>query len=329
MRHVQWIASIGSALALWGCTAEVSTTDEAGALSVALRQTDASGDVYRLRAAVLDLSGPREDTFEPAETDELLQTELPPGEYALRLVDGWQMERERGGQREAVAATLRSENPLPFTIRTDELTNLSLRFAVDGEDMVDVGFGQLTVQLEVEETAVASVPCTPRLVINEVDYNQDGPDAAEFIELYNAGACDQPTAGLNLVLRNGFASPAAAYAEVALDAAGPAIPAGGLVVVGAPTVLAALPAGVLRVDLGGIAIQNGDPDAIEVEQAGQILDSMSYGGLVPGFTEGSSAPVDRGAGSLQRCPSGADTDDNSVDFRAEATITPGAANGCS
>ena len=223
-----------------------------------------------------------------------------------------------------------SENPQPFAIVPDDLTSLSLRFALNGQGPVTGSTGQLAVALAVEPSLQPPAPavCTPRLVINEVDYDQPGSDTAEFIELYNAGACEISTVALVLVLRNGFSTPAPAYAQIALDAAGPVIPAGAYVVVGAPSVLSTLPVGVLGVALGGTAIQNGNPDGIHVEQAGQILDAMSYGGVVPGVTETASAPVDPGAGSLGRCPDGADTNDGSVDFLLSATMTPGAANIC-
>ena len=45
---------------------------------------------------------------------------------------------------------------------------------------------------------------TPTIVINEIDADQTGVDAAEFIELFDGGAGNTPLDGLTLVLYNGF-----------------------------------------------------------------------------------------------------------------------------
>jgi predicted extracellular nuclease len=78
-------------------------------------------------------------------------------------------------------------------------------------------------------------------------------------------------------------------------------------------------------------IQNGAPEAVALVDGTEILDTVSYEGAVPGYTEGSGgAPTDPGATGdddlgISRLPNGTDTDHNDIDFGL-ACITPGAAN---
>lgn len=168
---------------------------------------------------------------------------------------------------------------------------------------------------------------TPRLVINEVDYDQPSTDTAEYVEIFNAGDGDQSLANVVLEFWNGADN--TIYRTVALSSAGPTLPAGGYLVVRSSTV--AVPPTALSVVFAAAQdnIQNGAPDGLKLKDGAAVLDALSYEGTMSGLTEGTggagtdaaSAPM-----ALARTPNGADTNDNAVDFTVAATLTPGAAN---
>jgi hypothetical protein len=168
----------------------------------------------------------------------------------------------------------------------------------------------------------------PPMVINEVDYRQPAGNA-DFVELYNP--TDAPASLANARLEFIDGNVLETYLTVELGGVADALPAGGYLVVGRQAALANLPDGTLRLVLDediaeegfsgyGVRLVGGD---------GFALDGMSYDGFLFGVTE-SSQPLDGDAGadiSLGRCPNGADTDDNGVDFGTGAP-SPGAPNTC-
>ncbi|HMI90553.1 MAG TPA: lamin tail domain-containing protein [Polyangiales bacterium] len=352
MVPVTWLT-----VSLAACT--VQTPEPAaghGALALALRQTVASGSAYRLQGASLRIAGNASDlTVTPSDDDEVFRTELPAGDYTLELQPGWRLERERDQTDQAdsadsadsqwspVAATLASDNPQSFAIAAGAITSLALRFAVQDETDVELATGTLAVQLQVAgaggdasgtaagamagTTGTSQPACGAGLVINEIDYDQEGSDSSELIELYNAGPCALATAELALVLRNGGAAGAPAYATIALDPVGAEIASGAYLVVAAAAVIAELPAGTLALGPTSFSLQNG-PDAVELRAGGTILDAVAYGGVVAGSGEGAPSPADRGPGALGRCPNGADSADNAADLSLLETPTPGSANAC-
>jgi endonuclease I len=168
---------------------------------------------------------------------------------------------------------------------------------------------------------------TPRLVINEIDYDQPGTDTAEYVEIFNAGDGDQSLANAVLEFWNGADN--TIYRTVALSAAGPTLPAGGYLVVRSSAV--SVPPSALSVLFTGAQdnIQNGAPDGLKLKDGALVLDSMSYEGVMPGVTEGAAgAGTDSPSGtmSLARSPNGVDSNSNAADFAVTATLTPGAAN---
>jgi uncharacterized protein len=179
--------------------------------------------------------------------------------------------------------------------------------------------------------AAASAASTT-LVINEVDYDQVGVDAAEFLEIRNSSASAIGLGAYSLQLVNGANSGAAQYQNYALPAID--LESGGHYVVCAN--VATVPNCDLDVTPNTDLIQNGAPDAAAIRIGTTIVDSVSYEGETPGYTEGATgAPGETppAAGSpepgegISRCQDGSDTDRNSVDFLVRA-ITPGAANSC-
>lgn len=183
-------------------------------------------------------------------------------------------------------------------------------------------------------------PPTPvTLVINEVDYDQVGADANEFVEILNTGTEAVDLTNIALVLVNGSGS--ASYNVIDLGAAG-TLAAGGYLVVASSTVV--VDAGATTILFGAAEnnVQNGGPDALAVVNmaTGDLIDALSYEGSITAATitglpgtfnlvEGTATTLSDSNTeelSLVRFPNGTDTDDASVDWWSTAVITPGSAN---
>lgn len=185
---------------------------------------------------------------------------------------------------------------------------------------------------------------TEHLVINEVDYDQVGADANEFVEIYNGTCAPVPLANYKLALINGGVANPPSYRVFNLVAAGESLAPGQYLVVRSSTL--AVPPGVLTLDFASSQdnIQNGAPDGVAlIDTAGPTLvDGLSYGGYitnatvagVPGtfnLVEGSVLSLWRQDSntvvrSLARSPNGDDTDNADSDWVSSRDVTPGAAN---
>ena len=161
------------------------------------------------------------------------------------------------------------------------------------------------------------------LVINEVDYDQPGTDTAEFVEIKNVSttAIDLDPYALRFI--NGSTN--TQYRLFDLPDAD-LEPGGHFVVCGN----AANTAGCdLDVSPDTDLIQNGDPDALTLINGSTVVDALSYEGVVPGASEGGSAPTDTGSAAdtgISRVPDGCDSDDNAGDFEVQLN-TVGGSNG--
>jgi hypothetical protein len=158
----------------------------------------------------------------------------------------------------------------------------------------------------------------PGLIVNEIDYDQVGPDTTGFVELYNAGRGTADLGGLALVLVDG--ETAAEYDT---------IPLSGTVLAGAFRVVP-------------IDADNGSPDGVALFDtvAGVVLDALSYEGAIEraligssvySLVEGAALPAavadsDAVSGSLSRLPSGSDTNDAATDWAFTRRPTPGDMN---
>ena len=158
----------------------------------------------------------------------------------------------------------------------------------------------------------------PRLVLNEIDYDQVGVDTGGFVELFNAGRGTADLGGLALVLVDGHTS--AEYDT---------IPLSGAVLAGAFHVVA-------------VDADNGAPDGVAlVDTVDEVLlDALSYEGAIEraligtsvyNLVEGTPLPLsvadsDAITGSLVRLPDGSDTDDADADWSFTKRTTPGNPN---
>jgi len=201
-----------------------------------------------------------------------------------------------------------------------------------GESLCDDGYdNDLDGERDCEAEECGEDPvCTgaaSQLRLNEVDYDQEGADETEFVEIFNssAGAVDLQSFAVEILDIHGYG----VSHRIDLSPAG-TLPAGGYLVVGRQALLDTVDNGALEVAFPL------DQEMLEDYQAGirisfrsRYVDGVAYGGHVPGIEEGSPVTTgDQGTGSLSRCPDGHDTDRNDMDFRTVPTQTPGSANVC-
>ncbi len=163
----------------------------------------------------------------------------------------------------------------------------------------------------------------PEIVINELDIAQPGNDVAEFIELKNNGSTAVNITGMELHLIDGTTG--TPYAQYTFPA--------GMLAPGDYYVLCANPATTMNCDWDvtpDLNLLQDGPDAVVLYTAtGGLVDAVSYGGDVPGFSEGGGThltdPDTEFKVGLSRYPDGADSDDNAADFQL-LCISPGYAN---
>lgn len=157
------------------------------------------------------------------------------------------------------------------------------------------------------------------LVINEILYDPEGPDAdGEFVELHNPTVRSVSLAGVTLEAGNGD-RPGDWRAQWT-GGSGEQLAAGAYYVVAATA--APVPADA-RVRL---RLQNG-PDAVRLVRAGEVLDCVGWGRLLHAeFFEREPAPDAPAGFALARLPDGVDTGSNYHDFLARPWATAGSTN---
>jgi len=160
------------------------------------------------------------------------------------------------------------------------------------------------------------------IIINEIDYDQEGIDTAEFIELFNTGTTTTSLDNYVIELINGTTS--SSYRSI--DLSGFNINADGYFVVCSDSTTVA------NCDYSFTSssswFQNGAPDAIGLFNNDLLIDSLSYEGELSPFTEGGLLTVSDNNSdvvSIARIINGIDTDNNAADFQL-GCITPGSAN---
>lgn len=194
---------------------------------------------------------------------------------------------------------------------------------VDGEVLVDVnGADDITLECIAGDDEPPPPPPppdgTPKLVMNEVDYDQVGADHDGFVEIYNAGDAAADLAGIAVSPVNG--GDGTEYSRKALT---------GTLAAGAYLVV-------------DVELQNGAPDGAALVNltTHTLLDALSYEGAITAATiDGTTYSLVEGTvlpetvadsttveGSLIRNPNGQDTEDAAADWAFTTTVTRGAAN---
>ena len=237
--------------------------------------------------------------------------------------------------------TLTPASPLPYsTTCTVTVTGAEISDA-DADDPPDQMAADFTASFG---TANPPPPVAENVIINEVDADTPGADAAEFVELYDGGAGNTPLDGLVLVFFNGNGG--ASYAAFDLD--GFSTDANGYFTIGNPAVpgvdLVFNPgsAGLLQNGEDAVALYAGNaadfPNGTSVTTA-NLRDAIVYDtddadepGLLVLLNAGQFQANENGGGSgathsNQRCPNGAGGARNTSAY-AQAAPTPDGASNC-
>lgn len=165
------------------------------------------------------------------------------------------------------------------------------------------------------------------MLINEVDYDQNGSDSAEFIELFNSGSNSINLNGYQLDLVNGTTG--SIYES--FDLTGYSLAAGGyFIICGSASMVMNCNFDAAK---NSNLIQNGAPDGITLYHNNILIDALSYEGEMTGITEGLNGALADLAQvknnphimSIGRLPNSPDTNNNAADFKSNC-ITPGTAN---
>lgn len=131
--------------------------DTEGTLTLNLTGRGDSGVVYRLRDAVITVTGPTSQVWntedDPSRTS--LSADVEVGDYSAQLQDGWRIERVEGARAVTVSATLISENPARFMVTALHRTTVPLQFRIGG-DMVDLSQGY-DITIDVQDTRLLAL----------------------------------------------------------------------------------------------------------------------------------------------------------------------------
>jgi hypothetical protein len=198
-------------------------------------------------------------------------------------------------------------------------------------------------EVEIDCGGPACAPCKLQtLILNEVDYDQAGTDAAEFIEIFNNTGAPVSLNGLEVRLVNGAMADLKVYTTIKLGNG--MLNQGQYLVIGPAGLV--LPPEALFVPFAGLTnqMQNGDPDGLALVDVPNklVLDVFSYGGAitnailgapfpVTSLVEGEVFPANKKdnsdpSRSLARIPSGNDKNNAATDWASTVNVTPGAAN---
>jgi len=160
------------------------------------------------------------------------------------------------------------------------------------------------------------------IIINEIDYDQPGGDTAEFIELFNSGSSNISLNNYSIDLIN--QNETAVYRSI--DLSNYSINANSYFVICGDANLVA------NCDFSFTStsgwFQNGSKDAIALYDNLNLLDSLSYEGIVTPFTEGDALLTrdnNEDDVSLSRITDGFDSNNNNLDFQLSC-VTPGSSN---
>ena len=224
--------------------------------------------------------------------------------------------------------------PLPHAASCQATIDADLLSDADSDDPPDRPASDYTW------TFSTLAPVADFVLINELDADTPGNDAAEFIEITDGGAGNTNLSGLVLVLYNGKDD--RAYYAVDLD--GAHTDSDGFALAGSAGLSGqiALPAAVLQNGPDAVALYEGDaadfPSGTPVSTT-NLRDAIVYGtadppdtGLLPLLAAGETQVDEaaRGAADLdssQRCPDGAGGARRTAAYRSNHP-TPGVANDC-
>ena len=236
----------------------------------------------------------------------------------------------------AATFTLTPASPLPYNTTCTVTVSAAQITDADSNDPPDQMASDVAFSFT---TQVPPPPVANNIIINEVDSDTPGADAAEFVELYDGGVGNTALDGLVVVFYNG--SNDLSYAAFDLD--GLFTDANGYFTLGnAAGSGLVFPGNGLQNGADAVALFAGDaadfPANTPVTTT-NLQDAVVYGtddaddvGLLALLNAGQPQADEGGSGigdtkSIQRCPNGAGGARNTASY-AQGAPTPGAVNAC-
>ncbi|MFH1809995.1 MAG: Ig-like domain-containing protein [Pseudomonadota bacterium] len=232
-----------------------------------------------------------------------------------------------------VTAASASGNEVTLTTSSDLVVGTTYTLTVNAGVLATIG-ADVPVGYNTAEVLRQDI----NLVLNEVDYDNNGPDSNEFIEVRNnsASQVNLGLAGVELILYNGSATSGGIYQRIDLGPAG-LLNAAAYLVVGSPNLGAGADIHFANADDN---IQNGAPDGIALYSVftHQLVDALSYEGAITAAdidgrvfslvetTETTVSCTNGSTRSLCRLPDGTDTNVAVNDWGTCASPTMGTAN---
>jgi len=168
-------------------------------------------------------------------------------------------------------------------------------------------------------TSCAAQSSHSAIIINEFDYDQEGADTAEFIELFNTGDSAVSLDNYSIDLINGNNS--TTYRSI--DLSGFSIGTNDYFVICGDASLVANCN--YSFTTSSSWFQNGAPDAIALLENTDLLDAISYEGLLSPYTEGNFLTVKDSNSNTVSISRFMDSNDNALDYNL-GCITPGSQN---
>jgi hypothetical protein len=183
------------------------------------------------------------------------------------------------------------------------------------EPVLDAGAKDTGASKDGGAKDTGSGPCTPRVVINELQTSD------KFVELYNDADCEQALEGYTLMYSSAAGSNPATMASFTKSHT---IGARGYLVIGSTTFNASTKD--VTFTIGALGASGGRVGLLD--KTDKVVDSVGYGDITGGnspYVEGSKADAPASGKSLARKPNGQDSGNNKNDF-SESNPTPRAAN---
>lgn len=132
---------------------------DVGTLQIPLVQHDRGGTLYRL-SAQFAISGPGRTLTVDGNVDApAVSVSLHPGDYTVRVLDGWHLERSVGGQPfEPIDAQLGSVNPVAVTVSAGDTATVVFTFLIDlaNRGTLSITFGVLRLHAHLLATLHAT-----------------------------------------------------------------------------------------------------------------------------------------------------------------------------
>jgi len=176
------LAVVGAGVVL-ACSGPPHPRPDTGQLELALR-TNVGELSYELRDATFDITGPMNVARSSQEAPDapVIEQELPTGQYLAELQPEWRLYLVGSEQSTEVAATLVTENPVPFSILAGETTEVSYGFEINAARAA-LGTGVLQIGIDVTQRQGESVVFT-ELMSNPAEL---ADSSGEWFELQNSG----------------------------------------------------------------------------------------------------------------------------------------------